>query len=416
MPQSYLDQRFPPIVKGWISEIYPWIGLGKDHLSYLGYWIRRFSKLRSHNESADRIIGVFLNCPNIYLLDSGRSAILIALQALGLKPGEEVLLSAFNCPAVAEAITQAGGIIKFVDINADAGLNLDSIKNVVGAKTKGLIVAHTYGLIDDLENLSSFCRIQGLFLINDLAQTLENPDSENKLNIYGDVSIYSFGPEKHLFALGGGALVTHRNDLIAQIENNLPKEAVSDHSLFLVLAERWKYYFTFFASKYFKFIGPLLKRLGLIFSFTSVKTIQLSTQLIKPRLMHPVQKSILARKLESYNVYLAKTIENFNQIKNKLKVPLLYSNRILPLYATLRVDAQSRYELAKYLANRGIPTVWNYLPLYKVGSLSSAELPATEKLWPEVLSIPFRYPMTIERINEICRIINSNRENADPRD
>lgn len=416
MSQSYPDNRFPPIIKGKISEIYPWIGFGKDHLTYLVYNLRKFLKISSENQPVDRIIKDFFICPNIYLLDSGRSAILVALKALGLKPGEEVLLSAFNCSAVAEAIMQAGGIIKFIEINSKAGLDLESIKNTISPKTKGIIVTHVYGLVDNLEDLSNFCKSREIFLINDLAQTLEDPVADKKLNTYGDVAIYSFGPEKHLFALGGGALVTHRDDLMAQIEKNLPKETVSDRSLFLVLVERWKYYFTFFALKYLKAITALLKRLGVIYSFLPHKTVQISSQLIKPRLMHPVQKSMLARKLRLYNVYLAKTIENFNQTRNKLKAHLFYSDQRLPLYATFRVDPKSRFDMAKYLAKRGVQTVWNYLPLYKADNLGSVELPETEKLWQEVLSIPFRYPMTTERVNQICRIINSYIENEDSRD
>ncbi len=416
MPQPYPDNRFPPIVKGKISEIYPWIGFGTDHLTYLVYYLRKFLKISSEDQSVDRIIKDFFICQNIYLLDSGRSAILVALRALGLKPGEEVLLSAFNCSAVAEAIIQAGGIIKFIEINSKAGLDLDSIKKTIGPKTKGIIVTHVYGLVDDLGDLSNLCKSQEIFLINDLAQTLEDPVANKRLNAYGDVAIYSFGPEKHLFALGGGALVTHRNDLIAQIEKNLPKETVSDRALFLVLVERWKYYFTFFALEYLKAFTPLLKRLEVIYSFSPFKTIRLSSQAIKPRLMHSVQKSILARKLRSYSVYLAKTIENFNQIRDKLKDTLFYSDQTLPLYATFRVDPKSRFDMAKYLAKRGVQTVWNYLPLYKADSLGSAELSETEKLWQEVLSIPFRYPMTAGRVNRICRIIDSFTENENSRD
>lgn len=416
MLQPNPDNRFPPIIRGKISEIYPWIGFGKDHLIYLVYYLRKFFKINLENQPADRIIKNFFNCPNIYLLDSCRSAILVALKSLGLKHEEEVLITAFTCPAVAESIIQAGGVVKFVEINSQAGLDLTSIKNTISPKTRGIIVTHSYGLIDDLEKLTSFCQSQKLFLINDLAQTLEDPISEKRLNAYGDLSVYSFGPEKHLFALGGGALVTHQADLVAQIEKNLPKETVSDWSLFLSLVERWKYYFTFFALKYLKITAPLLKRLQVIYNFSAFKIVQLSSWSIQPKFMHPIQKSILARKLISYSVDITKTIENFNQIRNNLKAHLFYSDQILPLYATLRVDAKSRFEMARYLAKKGVQTVWNYLPLYKADNFDSLVLPETEQLWQKVLSIPFRYPMTTERVNQICGIINSYVENANSRD
>jgi dTDP-4-amino-4,6-dideoxygalactose transaminase len=411
MKQPQLDNRFPPVINGKISEIYPWSGFFGDHLTLFICYVKKFFKINSKEEPVDQTIKDFFNCQNIYLLDSGRSALVIALKALGLNPGEEVLLSAFNCTAVAESIIQAGGIIKFVDINSKAGLDINSIKNTISPKTKCIIVTHIYGLVDDLEELSSLCKSRGIFLINDLAQTLENPSSDKKLNTYGDVSIYSFGAEKHLFALGGGAIVTHRNNLVDKIGKNLPQEIVSDRSLFILLLERWKYYFTFFSLKYLKVIILPLKQAGLIFKFLPIKTIYLSDQLIKPKFMHPVQKSLLIKKLRLYKIYFDKTTDNFNYLKNELNVYLLHKDQQMPLYATICIDAESRFNLAEYLSKHGVQTVWNYLPLYKNESLNKIELGETEKLWQGVLSIPFRYPMTNKRVKQICEIINIYKNN-----
>lgn len=417
MKQPQLDNRFPPVINGKISEIYPWGGFLGDHLTFLIYYVKKFLKIKidSNNKLVDPTIKDFFNCQNIYLLDSGRSALVIALKVLGLNPGEEVLLSAFNCAAVAESIIQAGGIIKFVDINSKAGLDINSIKNTISSKTKCIIVTHIYGLVDDLEELSSLCKSRGIFLINDLAQTLENTSSDKKLNTYGDISIYSFGAEKHLFALGGGALVTHRNDLIYQVKKNLPQKTVSDRALFLLLLERWKYYFTFFSLKYLKFIILPLKQLGVIYSFSPFKTIHINDQLIKPKFMHPIQKTLLIKKLRLYKIYFDKTTENFNFLKNELNIHLLYKDQQMPLYATVYIDAGSRFNLAEYLSKRGVQTVWNYFPLYKTGNTNIKGLDETEKLWQRVLSIPFRYPMTNKRVKQICEIINVYKNNENPR-
>ncbi len=413
MLQPYPDNRFPPIIKGSISEIYPWIECGQDHLDFLKYSISNILKINS-NISNDRIIQNFFNCPNIFLVDSGRSALVIALQSLEIKPDDEVLISAFNCPAVAEAIIQTGASIKFTELNQDGSLNLDAVKRDIGPKTKGLIVTHVYGLVDDLKQLSDICNDQGIFLINDLAQTLENPDSNKKLNLYGDMSIYSFGPEKHLFSLGGGGLITHKEDLKIVIKKNLPVKTFSLLSVFLILTGRWKYFFTFFISKNIPVLRRLLADLHLIYSFTGNKMPE-SLRITTPRLMHPLQKSILARKIQKYNLYLSRTIENFNEIKKQFNTRLLDADESLPLYATLRVDAKGRFAMSEYLSRHGIQTVWNYLPLYKTPGIGQAALPMTESLWQEVLSIPFRYPMTIDRVKQVCEIIKSYFNHADPR-
>src|SRR5690606_1455958 len=155
----------------------------------------------------------------VYLLDSGRSALVVALKSSNLNPGDEVLLAAFNCPAVADAVFVAGGVPKYIDVDIEGQISLESVKQNFSSRTKVLVFTHPYGAVSKSRvlQLQQFCEEQGVVFINDLAQVIEDPLSIERFNHYGDMSVYSFGPEKHIFAMGGGALVVRNKDSISKV-------------------------------------------------------------------------------------------------------------------------------------------------------------------------------------------------------
>lgn len=410
MKKSDLQQKsqlFPPINNGSIKEIYPWNGFFMDILCCIFY---PFNKLFPINEN---IIFDFFKTKNICLVDSGKSAIFLALKSLNVGVGDEVILSSFNCPAVIEPILSIGAVPKFIDINDKCGICLDSLNKEIATKTKCVIVTNIYGIVDDLESISTICKNNDLFLINDLSQVLENPSYCQKFNKYGDVSVYSFGQEKHLFAVGGGAVVSHNQMIFEKIKSNLPLSSVPIKSCLNIIFQRLKYYRTFFIYKNFIYIAGIMSFFGITYRFGNKKTVEINHRDINIMLMNGLQKKVLARKLKSFNKIISANIENFSFIKANIKFPLLDGKRIIPLYATILVDENDRFFISDYLSKMGVLTVWNYLPLYKATNkfVDSCYLPNTEKTWKNVLSIPFRYPIKKDRIAEICKIVNSYAKN-----
>lgn len=406
MQQFDPDFMYPPVKNGSITEIYPWVGFLSDHIDFFKILIGHF--FGADYIKKDQEIKKFLKAENVYLLDSGRSSIFLVLKAINIQPGEEVIISAFNCPAVAEAIVMTGAVVKFVDVNQTGGLSIEGLEKALSPKTRAVLATNVFGIVDSLELIADYCKNNKLIFINDLAQAFENPTIDFRLNTFGDACIYSFGPEKQVFALGGGALVCSEN-LNDKVKRLLPKNQVSFIQLLTVLVSRYKYYLTFLVLRYSKSFYSFFVSIGIVEKFSDHKGVEIDIHPIIPSLMHPVQKSVLVRKLKHFVTEDLQTRHNFKILKQSVNAHFLDAKINNHLYATILLDATSRYEFSRYLSEKGIQSVWNYIPLYysKVLHANPSNFPNTEKLWRQVLSVPFRYPIKQSRVEQIASIINS---------
>jgi dTDP-4-amino-4,6-dideoxygalactose transaminase len=161
--------------------------------------------------------------------------------------------------------------------------------------------------------------------------------------------------------------------------------------------------------KYFKSFYSFFVSIGIVEKFSDRKSVEIDTHPIIPSLMHPVQKSVLVRKLKHFVKEELQTRHNFKILKNSVNAHVLDAKINNHLYATILLDATSRHEFSGYLSGKGVQSVWNYIPLYysEVLFANPNDFPNTEKLWRQVLSVPFRYPMKQSRVQQIASIINS---------
>lgn len=146
---------------------------------------------------------------------NGTDAIYISLKALNIQKGDEVIVPSITWISTASAIAQAGGVPIFCDVEEDT-LLIDclSIKKLITAKTKGIIVVHLYGQAADMDHLKSISKEYGLWIIEDCAQAHLASFNGKKVGNFGDVGTFSFYPGKNLGALGdGGAIVTNKKNI-----------------------------------------------------------------------------------------------------------------------------------------------------------------------------------------------------------
>lgn len=349
---------------------------------------------------------------DIFLLNSGRSAILLGLKSLQLKTNSEIILTSFNCSAVIDPIINLNLKPVFVDTNRNGGIDINDLKKKITKNTKAIICTHPFGILEDLKGLQVISKKNNLYLFNDLAQSInEIPDSIDK---YGDFVIYSFGPEKHIFSLGGGALKVNNKKLLKRVQKVMPTEYVKYYDCLLILLNRWKYYFTFWILRNFPEFLNIGQNLNLIYRFKPCKesTDITDPEVIKPLCMNGIQMHLLLNKIRNYFFISVRNRNNFEQLKKLLSKNIMVLGRdpgAVPLYATILVDRKSRYELSKFLSMRGIQTVWNYLPLYfykAYTKFKKGNYPNTESLWVSVLSLPFRYPLDQEQIKYIAEVVN----------
>src|SRR5215472_8443381 len=152
----------------------------------------------------------YLGVAHAVAVNSGTSALQLGLRALGIAEGDEIILPSFSFMAVTNAVLAAGAVPVFVDI-ASGSWNLDpaKIEELIGPRTKAIIVVHTFGFPAPADRIISLARHHGLFVIEDACEALGAELSGRKAGALGDIGILAFYPNKQITTGEGGALVTN---------------------------------------------------------------------------------------------------------------------------------------------------------------------------------------------------------------
>ena len=148
---------------------------------------------------------------------SGTDALTIALLALGLKPGDEVIVPDFTFIAPAECVMRLGGIPKFADIDAETlQVSTQSIEARISEKTRGIIAVNLFGQCAPYAEIRKCACANNLWLIEDSAQAFGATQNGVPACTFGDISITSFYPAKPLGCYGDGGALFTANDELAQ--------------------------------------------------------------------------------------------------------------------------------------------------------------------------------------------------------
>jgi dTDP-4-amino-4,6-dideoxygalactose transaminase len=341
--------------------------------------------------------------PAVVATDSGRSALTLALLALGVGRGDEVLLASFNCPAVVDAVLSAGATPVLVDLDLDLSLDLGALGAALSERSRAVVLTHTYGLPERPEVIG-WARRAGLAVIDDAAQGLLEESGGRPLGSLGDAGVLSFAATKPLPSCGGGALLWYRP--AAELEALLPglgrESAAEFWRSWRAEVRRWR-------DERLAALRPPLWRPRL--ATDKVADFPPAAERIVPRRMSPRRARLLARRLRELDARRAAVAANFRRLRRDLAG--LPGARLLERperpgpcgapggegayhYATLLLDAPGeRFRWSRVLAAAGIQTCWNHVPLHFAERYRpfARALPRTEDLWRRVLSIPFHPPL-----------------------
>jgi dTDP-4-amino-4,6-dideoxygalactose transaminase len=151
--------------------------------------------------------------------NSGTDALYLALRALGIHAGDEVITSSFTFIATAEAVSMVGAIPVFVDIDLDTfNLDVRKIEAAITPRTKAIIPVHLFGQSVNMSAAMDIARSHDLFVIEDCAQATGAEWEGKKVGCIGDIGCFSFFPTKNLGGCGdGGAITTNNPELAASI-------------------------------------------------------------------------------------------------------------------------------------------------------------------------------------------------------
>ena len=169
-------------------------------------------------EALEAEFAAFCGVRHAVAVNSGTAALQLALLALGIGPGDEVITVSHTFIATVEAITAAGASPVLVDIDPETYLiDIDAVEAAISPRTRAIIPVHLYGLPCDMDRLSSIARGHGVALIEDACQAHGARFGGRRVGSFGDAGCFSFYPAKNLGTTGeGGILVTDDAALAAR--------------------------------------------------------------------------------------------------------------------------------------------------------------------------------------------------------
>jgi len=216
-------------------------------------------KTGSYKQKLIKELKQYFKLPHCYLFNAGRSALLIGLKSLSLKPQDEILHQRFTCAVVPQAILKTKA--KPIPVNHTSTFNLDikDLQRKITPHSKALVIQHTFGNPDDLTKIKKICKKHQLILIEDCAHGLGTTFQNKPVGSFGDMTILSFGRDKIISSVFGGALLSKKKIKIPKTTypSNFWIFKQLIHPIFLSLAVPTYFYF----GKYLIFI---LKKLNLI--------------------------------------------------------------------------------------------------------------------------------------------------------
>ncbi|HCB11765.1 MAG TPA: hypothetical protein DEO94_06510 [Cyanobacteria bacterium UBA11991] len=164
-------------------------------------------------QALEKELAEYLGCKYTVGVNSGTDALHIALRALNIGKGDEVITTAFTFVATAEAIGMVGAKPVFVDINPDTfNIDPDKIEAAITPDTKAIIPVHLYGQPCEMDKIMAIAQKHNLRVVEDCAQAIGSSYKGKKVGTFGDIGCYSFYPTKNLGTMGDGGLCTTNSE------------------------------------------------------------------------------------------------------------------------------------------------------------------------------------------------------------
>lgn len=324
----------------------------------------------------------YLDVKHVIPCANGTDALQIAMMALGLKRGDEVIVPSFTYVATTEVIALLGLKPVMVDVNPDNfNITADIIEKAITPKTKAIVPVHLFGQSADMDLVMDVADKYKLWVIEDNAQAIgadytNREGKKKKAGTIGHIGCTSFFPSKNLGCYGdGGALMTNDDNLAEMIR------MIANHG------QKKKYYHSV---------------IGVNSRLDSLQAVILDI-----KLKHLDRYSQSRRQVADYYDSAFKGIDG-------LRIPIRQHNSTHVFHQyTLLVKDGKREALQTHLKDNGIPTMIYYpVPLYKQEAFKKYAkkglyLPVTEQLCKEVLSLPIHTEMEMKTLNYITNTVKS---------
>ena len=323
----------------------------------------------------------YMEVPHAIACGNGTDALQVAMMALDLQAGDEVITTPFTFISTIEVIRLLGLKPVLVDVLDDT-FNLDPalLEGAVTKRTRAIVPVHLFGQCADMDRIMAFARTYGLYVIEDNAQALgadhrSSDGSILKAGTIGHMGTTSFFPSKNLGAFGDGGALFTRDESFGKKLRSLINHGMS--------GERY----------YYDQVG------------VNSRLDTLQAAILRVKLKH----------LEAYHAARQKAAAYYDQALadiEEIRIPARseFSSHIFHQY-TLKLDPEKRDKLKQYLSEKRIPSMVYYpVPLhlqraYRDLGYQEGDLPVAEALSGQVLSLPMHTELEEEQLAFICQQI-----------
>jgi len=329
-------------------------------------------EVKSFQADLEKYLGVkhVIPCAN------GTDALQIAMMALGLKAGDEVITADFTYVATAEVIALLGLSPVLVDVYPDTfDINVEAIEKAITPKTKAIVPVHLFGQCANMEAIMTLAKKYNLYVIEDTAQAIGadftfNNGDKKKAGTIGTVGCTSFFPSKNLGCYGdGGAMYTNDDDLAAKIR------MIANHG---------------------QSVQYVHDSIGVNSRLDSIQA-----AILRIKLRHLDEYAVARNKVAAY---YDQAFANHPKLKTPARVK--NSNHVFHQY-TLQLNGIDRNALREFLSANGIPAMIYYpIPLhmqkaYADARYNAGDFPVTEQLCASVISLPMHTELDEETLGYI---------------
>jgi dTDP-4-amino-4,6-dideoxygalactose transaminase len=314
-------------------------------------------------------------------VNRGRTAIELALRAMGVGKEDEVIFPSYVCRSVLDAVVRVGATPAFADIGPDLQLTADTVRDAITSKTKCVIVPHLFCKTAPIDKIEKMLHGTGIWLIDDAAQLFGSRCSGRLVGTFGDCGIISCGPGKTLAGAAGGLLVTNNRDLYEKAGSiSLSREKQSAVSRRVLSFWIWR--------RFRKYTLPFKILIDRVFDlqyeepyvFCAMSNIDAAIALAQFNAMYKNDKRRRRnadRLLQALGAIANCSINEFSRDDMFVKLVLVIPEKGPQLNQVIRL-----------LANMGIECQGGYTPLHKAIQVLPTDLPITERLWSRVLCVP----------------------------
>jgi dTDP-4-amino-4,6-dideoxygalactose transaminase len=353
-------------LKSQFQAIEPEIRAAIDRVLARGWYV-----LGEECAAFEREFGAYLGVDHAVGVNSGTDAIGLALRALGVGPGDEVITAANTCVPTAVGIVSSGATLALADVSPRTlTIDVESVAAAITPKTRAVVPVHLYGHPCDMGPLLKLARTRGLAVVEDCAQAHGARYHGKPCGTFGDAAAFSFYPSKNLGAYGDGGAVVTRDAEVAERLRRLRNYGQAD--------------------RYHHVVEGVNSRLD-----------EMQAAILRAKLPH----------LDAWNAARRERALLYMELFQHFDVQIPKIGWAEPAWHLLVIRTAEREALREHLKARDIGTEIHYpvplhlQPCYAHLGYRAGQFPAAERACGQVLSLPLYPELSLDAVRTVAAAV-----------